>query len=259
MRGSLVLVVLFVGTASLTAAPLDLGENKAAGPLAAADAERFAVQLFSVVDQVARNYVRPVPRSKLLTAALSGLYEEVPTAVPADWPARFEKALKDSGYEDETEIKQVAGFERPALPPATSENLSPILKLIAEQRRHLGDREALRNAAGLRIAVQAMARALDPYSKLVEGGELRKSNGEDAGNGLGLEFAADAVDGPWPIKHVVLGSPAQRAGIKPGDRVSHIDGKPASATVRGTLAVMERLVENGPAAAARKLELTVQP
>jgi len=258
MRGSLVVVVLLLGTVSLGAAPLDLGGNKPAAPLPAADAERFAIQLFTVVDQVARNYVRPVSRSKLLVAALSGLYEEVPATVPAGWPARFEKALKDSGYEDETEIKQVAGFEPPNLPPPTPNHQPPIIKLIAELRQQLGDRETLRNSAGLRVAVQGMARALDPYSKPVDGVELRKSNGEDLSSGVGLELAADAVDGPWPIKNVVLGGPAQRAGIKPGDRITHVDGKPAGANTRALLTVVERLNADS-IKGTRKLELTVQP
>ncbi len=73
--------------------------------------------------------------------------------------------------------------------------------------------------------VSAAAGGLDNYSAFLTPGQLRDVYSQIEGNfvGLGVELKAD--DGALLIVRVIPGSPAQRAGLTAGDRITAVDGQ----------------------------------
>ncbi|QDV72049.1 S41 family peptidase [Botrimarina mediterranea] len=121
---------------------------------------------------------------------------------------------------------------------ALRQELNDRLLSIGEVRNA---REALRIAADLsslgetRIGapasawtmefVSAAAGGLDTYSAFLTPGQLRDVYSQIEGNfvGLGVELKAD--NGALLIVRVIPGSPAERAGMKAGDRITAVDGQ----------------------------------
>src|SRR5262249_39855676 len=85
--------------------------------------------------------------------------------------------------------------------------------------KRLNDKEAL--LAGCR----AMVRLLDPYCEVQIGEEARRSTGNMDNFGTGIDLDENDGTGAVRIKEVLPGSPAQKAGLRPGDRVIAVDGK----------------------------------
>lgn len=73
--------------------------------------------------------------------------------------------------------------------------------------------------------IAAAAGGLDNYSAFLTPGQLRDVYSQIEGNfvGLGVELKADA--GALLIVRVIPGSPAARAGLGPGDRITAVDGQ----------------------------------
>lgn len=73
--------------------------------------------------------------------------------------------------------------------------------------------------------VAAAAGGLDTYSAFLTPGQLRDVYSQIEGNfvGLGVELKAD--NGALRIVRVIPGSPAARAGLAPGDRITAVDGQ----------------------------------
>ena len=125
---------------------------------------------------------------------------------------------------------------------ALRQELNDRLLAIGEVRNA---REALRIAADLsslgenRIGapasawtmefVSAAAGGLDTYSAFLTPGQLRDVYSQIEGNfvGLGVELKAD--NGALLIVRVIPGSPAERSGMKPGDRITAVDGQQTAA------------------------------
>lgn len=165
-----------------------------------AEAEVFAPILLNVSKQIAECYVRPVPRYELLYAALSGLYERGQRQPPATLHKDCELAPDEES----------------------------LLRLVLLVREDIGDAPGLHGTHPLLICCQAMTRVLDPYSNVVSGEEQRRNSGlEQFNRGVGLELGDHpGGDGPVVVKMVKAGGPAQRAGMRPGDEITHIDGQP---------------------------------
>jgi carboxyl-terminal processing protease len=225
MRGTLVIGAVFFSAAKLLAVS-DWAETPAAvRPLDPLEARTYAIGLADIVQRVSAQYVRPIPRHQLYFAALSGLYEAAGQPVPDSLQTDLAEAFVD--------LPELVGppEQLVPVPPPEDEPFRQAITVIAPLRQQLGDREALKGMAALRLSVQAMTRLLDPYSAVVDSRELRRSTGEDVHRGLGIEFADD-VAGPLKVTSVALGSPAQRAGIRPGDQITQIDGRPVDESNR---------------------------
>lgn len=182
-------------------------------PLAAPDEARvFATQVLGIAEEITHLYVRPVTRQELVTAALIGLYEEAREPLPESVAAELERwAAEKNGT--------AAPTEGAALDAA-------LLGVLAEARNQLADPEPLRNGNDLRSAIKGMLRRLDPYCALVSGEEMRKGQmPEETRNDFGFEWDKEAPSG-GRIAAVVMGGPAQRAGLRPGDEITHRNGKP---------------------------------
>ncbi len=171
-------------------------------PLTADAARNYALYLGEVANLLASRFVRPVPPEKLAAAAAKGLYQAANRPLP-DGLQDLEKAF--AGKDPVAELTRI--------------------------RQELGDVEALRGDAGIRVGIEAMCSVLDAHSTYLtvhEQGRFRRSPTPPVGVGLTLEERPPP--GPLLVKLVALGegmrSPAQQAGLRPGDRVLEIDGQP---------------------------------
>ena len=74
-------------------------------------------------------------------------------------------------------------------------------------------------------AIEGMLSNLDPHSDYLEGASLSRLDTLIQGNysGLGLSVVAD--DGAVKVVSPMRGSPADQAGVKAGDYITHLDGK----------------------------------
>jgi carboxyl-terminal processing protease len=67
--------------------------------------------------------------------------------------------------------------------------------------------------------------SLDSYSTFLTAGQLNEVYSQIEGNFVGLGIELKAADGALQIVKVITGSPAERGGILPGDRITSVDGQ----------------------------------
>lgn len=121
-----------------------------------------------------------------------------------------------------------------ALIPATTAGLAQVdsragpqfAKLMAVyQRIKASYVEPVNDDVLIKGAIDGMLGALDPHSAYLDGSDLQRLETMIDGNysGLGLSVVLD--DGAVKIISPFKGSPADRAGLKAGDYITHLDGK----------------------------------
>ncbi|MDB5311116.1 MAG: ctpB 2 [Gemmataceae bacterium] len=175
-------------------------------------------------------YPRKVEMKELIRGSIRGLYEEAGLVPPDD-------VLRTAARAGETEL----------------------LEVLIDTRIRLGNRPSLSGPRALFAAVNGFRHATDPYCGLVSP-PMNSTVSVDMDYGIGLEL--DGAGGqrwsvyrvehgmatgmippvgvfgplpkpgevpspasfPWRVKKVIPGSPAQRAGVKPGDVISQVDG-----------------------------------
>jgi carboxyl-terminal processing protease len=157
-----------------------------------ADKVVFAIKL------VEEKYIRRVNRAELTASALMGLYDAARRPMPASLQAEVRKA-------------------------ATDDELFGLIRWVVYPT--LKDSEHLRDLDWPLICCRAMVKSLDPYSAVLTGDELRRTSGREDNYGVGLELEDNGGVGSIPIRMVLPGGPAQKAGLRPGDRITAIDGK----------------------------------
>lgn len=188
------------------------------------EARRFAQQLGHLVEQVANQYVRPVNREDLLEAALVALYQAARKPVPRDLRQQIRQALALSGMlraKTSGNNLQAVSASRPVV--------DPVEKMLARVREDVGEAEALAGQNPVLICCKALPKLLDSYSGLITAEEQRRAIGTDQESiGVGLEFKPTITPGSMEVEVVHPGSPAQRAGLRPGDVITHLDGKPVN-------------------------------
>jgi carboxyl-terminal processing protease len=210
-----VVLVGILGTAS--AAPREKGPS--ADALAAG--ERFARQLGVIVQSISREYVRPVATSDLYCAAVQAIYDEARRPRPTNL-LRDLKAAKDEHVQ---------------------------FDLVKRARAAVHGAPELEDGRDLLVGVRSLTTVLDPHSILIPSGVL---NGTTTSNTYGFEFEGEAqalprrnraqTEGkelllpagdpgpagvpptPFRVLHVKPGTPAQRAGLRPGDMIRAING-----------------------------------
>ena len=77
----------------------------------------------------------------------------------------------------------------------------------------------------IRGAIDGMLGALDPHSAYVDGAALQRLTTLIDGNYSGLGLSVVMEDGAVKVISPFRGSPAERAGVKAGDFITHLDGK----------------------------------
>ena len=121
-----------------------------------------------------------------------------------------------------------------ALVPATTAGLAQVdgragpqfARLMAVyQRIKASYVEPVADDVLIKGAIDGMLAALDPHSSYLDGADLQRLETMIDGNysGLGLSVVMD--DGAVKVISPFKGSPADRAGIKAGDFITHLDGK----------------------------------
>jgi carboxyl-terminal processing protease len=74
-------------------------------------------------------------------------------------------------------------------------------------------------------AIDGMLAALDPHSDYLEGASFQRLTTMIDGNYQGLGISVQMDDGAVKVVSPMKGSPAEKAGIKAGDYITHVDGK----------------------------------
>src|SRR5580704_15103656 len=87
-------------------------------------------------------------------------------------------------------------------------------------------------------AIRGMVAALDPHSAYLDSEEFEEIRLSTMGSypGVGIEVAAE--DGVVKVLRPIEGSPAQQAGLKPGDELVKIDGNDIGGDLAGAIAHM---------------------
>jgi C-terminal processing protease CtpA/Prc len=246
MRAYLFVWVAALGFSVVVAAPVPPGPPPAKDrKQLRSDSRRFAQQLNGVIDQIVDHYVRPVSRENLMEAAVVGLYQAGRRPAPRDLRQQVRQAISLSA------LLHAQGPQIPAPPTLASARLveDPRERFLARMREGLGSPEGLAGQDPVLICCKAMARLLDRHSGLVTAEEQRRAVGLDYESfGPGLEVRDALGGGPLVVEAVQLGGPAQRAGLRPGDVISHIDGRPvAKAPPRKLLALRnQRVIAEAP-------------
>src|SRR5688500_1148594 len=121
-----------------------------------------------------------------------------------------------------------------ALPPATTAVLAQVesrsspefAKLFATYQRIKSSYvEPVEDEVLIRGAIDGMLAALDPHSAYLDGAQLERLETMIDGNYQGLGISVQMDDGAVKVVSPFKGSPADAAGIKAGDFITHIDGK----------------------------------
>ncbi len=198
MRALPATLCLLLPFPTLTAAPVPSAGpplSPAAREQLRAESLNYAQQLLSVASQISAAYVRPVSRADLLHAGLTGLFQAARQPVPS--------TLR-------------ADLARPA-------DETALVEFLVRMRERLGPCEAIHEPKALLVSCQAMMKLLDPYCAVVTEEERRDQPWGDQPVGIGLELEDNAGIGPLRIRKVHPGGPAQKAGLLPGDVITHID------------------------------------
>jgi len=103
----------------------------------------------------------------------------------------------------------------------------------------------------IRGAIDGMFAALDPHSAYLDGSSFQRLETLIDGNYSGLGLSVIMEDGAVKVISPFRGSPAEQAGVKAGDFITHIDGKLVYGTDIDTAVAQMR----GPAGTA--LNLTI--
>lgn len=243
MTGFAVLTLL-----AAPAAPVPAGQPAppAAGAVDRNQARQFAQLVYTLAEQVARDFVveKKDHAKELVECAIRGLYDEVGQAVP-------------------DHVKAAVAAARTA----------DLVEVLADARVLLGNHTGLSGAKSLFAAMNGFRHATDPSNGLY-GARVNTYASVDHDFGVGFELEGavgtrwtlyqveygmasrrypalgwfgpvpqpDAVPSPvgvpWRIRRVVPGSPAQRAGVKPGDTITHLNGTEITAENANKLFVL---------------------
>ncbi len=121
-----------------------------------------------------------------------------------------------------------------ALIPATTATMAQVdgqagpefSKLFATyQRIKASYVEEVSDEVLVRGAIDGMLAALDPHSSYLDGSDLQRLETMIDGNYSGLGLSVVMEDGAVKVISPFRGSPADEAGIKAGDFITHLDGK----------------------------------
>jgi carboxyl-terminal processing protease len=196
-----ILGALVLGGA-IVAAPVADSPVTSPAPLTPEEAQNYAEQLLNfVINPITQQYVRPVTHAELMAAALGGMYSAARQPIPTTLRDEIEKANTQ--------------HER--------------FVLLRRVRESLGNPEALQGSQALLVSIRALTPVLDPHSVLTTETELRRAAAISVNlYGIGVEIDDGVRQGAPRLKAVLPGSPAQRAGLRPGDRVIQIDGQRAA-------------------------------
>ena len=119
-----------------------------------------------------------------------------------------------------------------------------LVLLIQETHARTAAAAAILGRDPLTVACRGLCRALDRYSVVLAPDEQRRNVAMDQNaQGIGVDLFDSSGDGPLIVKTVHPGGPAQRAGLRPGDRITHVQGEPVE---KDAVRLGKTLMESGP-------------
>ncbi len=132
-------------------------------------------------------------------------------------------------------------------PYAAVSQLARVLVLIENHYVEPVDRQRL-----LEGAIKGMVAELDPHSAYLPPAEFREFQDETEGSFVGVGVEVDAREDAITVIAPIEGSPAERAGVRPGDRIIAIDGWPTHGQT------LERVVRKMRGAPGTTVKVTLQ-
>src|SRR5262249_23251410 len=204
------------------APPKRVGEVRLPGGVVrtAPDKSTYPQNLLRIIETIEGNYIRPVSRVDLVVSALSGLYELSGESPPESLRADADRAVRAK------DVQRLIDSTRkgPSL-PAEQPDETAVLRLIERTRKQPEIVRRINDEDALLASCRAMVRLLDPYCEVLIGDDARRSTGGMDNFGTGIDLEENDGNGAVRIKEVLPGSPAQQAGLRPGDGISAVDGK----------------------------------
>jgi carboxyl-terminal processing protease len=197
---------------------------------------------------VGRRYADSTFRKSLLTLSESealDLYGQVMTRLAThyvdqpDWKRLVDRgtqglsfALAEPPFTDtnlpDADADRVAIFRQQLQQLAASRPIrdrNAASQLVGEVARLAQRQLGLRPAAVIFEYVSAAVGGLDDYSTFLTAGQLADLYSQIDGNFVGLGVELKAQNGALLILNVIPGSPAQKAGIRQGDRLTQVAGQ----------------------------------
>jgi len=140
----------------------------------------------------------------------------------------FKKALRLTAFTVlGTSIGITAGTFASSKAPPTTKTYQQLL-LFADVLAIVQDGyvEPVDDAELVEHALNGMLHSLDPHSRYVAPKKYEKSEKKARREYGGLGIEVSMVDGLVKVNYANTGAPAARAGLKAGDRITHIEGDP---------------------------------
>lgn len=169
-----------------------------------------------VLTKIQTHYVEPPHWQQLVDSGTAGLMEALldPLFLEATLPGvpqarveAFRRVLRDRVFGVATTDRQ------------STLKLAGFAAQLA--REHLG----LSETAVVYEYICGASNALDPYSTFLSAGKLNEVYSQIEGNFVGLGIELKANDGALLIVKVFAGGPADRSGLKAGDRIVGVEGR----------------------------------
>lgn len=156
----------------------------------------YAQELLHAILQIQSRTWKNVAVEEMIQSALIGLYESARQTLPKEFLRRANALSSES----------------------------QALALLIEARKKVGMVHHWQKGDALLASCRGIARILDPHSGVMILDHSRTARLKGNGNGLGILLHPHIIHGPQRIKDIIPGSPAQRAGLHPGDLLTHLNG-----------------------------------
>jgi len=119
---------------------------------------------------------------------------------------------------------------RTGIPPDAVEDFRLMAEAWETIDRYYVDRVAIRHAAMTQAAINGMAEALGDtgHSVFLSSSQARKAGSAVQGRLTGVGIEIQAREGQTVVVAPFDGSPAQAAGVRPGDVILQVDGRPVA-------------------------------
>lgn len=172
-----------------------------------------------ILQKIQTHYVEPPHWQQLVDSGTAGLMEALldPLFLEANLPQvpqpqveAFRRTLRSQVFGSQTQNRQQA------------------LNVAAYAARLASEQLGLRESAAIYEYVCGAANGLDPYSTFLSTGKLNEVYSQIEGNFVGLGVELKANDGALLIVKTFTGGPADRAGIRAGDRIIAVEGRATS-------------------------------
>lgn len=169
-----------------------------------------------VLTKIQTHYVEPPHWQQLVDSGTAGLMEALldPLFLEATLPG-----VPQARVEAFRRVLRDRVFGVPTTDRASTLKLASFAAQLA--REQLG----LSETAVIYEYICGASNALDPYSTFLSAGKLNEVYSQIEGNFVGLGIELKANDGALLIVKVFAGGPADRAGLKAGDRIVGVEGR----------------------------------